>query len=140
MAEIIRRSLAGNTHFNAVVFDGASADDPYEISALIGEAPASNLPDDVKKVLGDSPRWKARLAYFPLAKRAETPEYELSVLYREDGIVESVRQDYEDHSIEARLRQIEILPHASCEAPAEPMPDDTGLQDGGRRKDSAKPK
>jgi hypothetical protein len=122
MMEIIRRSRAGNTHFSAVVFDGASMDDPYEISALIGEAPASNLPDEVKKTLGEGARWKARLAYFPLAKKAETPEYELSVLYRDDGIVESVRQDYDDHSIEARLHQIEILPRPSCEIPAVPSP------------------
>jgi hypothetical protein len=122
MAEIIRRSQAGNPHFSAVVFDGASLDDPYEISALIGEAPASNLSDEIKKTLGDGARWKARLAYFPVAKKAETPEYELSVLYRDDGIVETVRQDYDDHSIEARLRQIEILPRPSCEIPAIPSP------------------
>ena len=123
MVEIIRRSQAGNAHFTATVFDGASVDDPYEISALIGEAPPSNLSDEVKKTLGEGARWKARLAYFPVAKRAETPEYELSVLYRDDGIVESVRQDYDDHSIEARLRQIEILPHPSCEVPAAPAPE-----------------
>lgn len=131
MVEIIRRSQAGNTHFTATVFDGASVDDPYEISALIGEAPTQNLPDEVKKVLGEGARWKARLAYFPVAKRAETPEYELSVLYRDDGIVEAVRQDYDDHSIEARLRQIEILARPSCESttppPADRLPD--GVED-----------
>lgn len=122
MFEIIRRSRAGNPHFSAIVFDGASLDDPSEISALIGEAPASNLSDEVKKTLGEGARWKARLAYFPVAKKAETPEYELSVLYRDDGIVETVRQDYDDHSIEARLRQVEILPRPSCEVPALPLP------------------
>jgi len=122
MIEIIKRSRAGNPHFTAVVFDGASEDDPYEISALIGEAPPSNLSDEVKTTLGEGARWKARLAYFPVAKKAETPEYELSVLYRDDGIVETVRQDYDDHSIEARLRQIEILPRPSCEIPATPRP------------------
>ncbi len=76
----------------------------------------------MKKTLGEAGRWKARLAYFPVAKKAETPEYELSVLYRADGIVEIVRQDYDDHSIEARLRQIEILPQPSCEIPALPSP------------------
>ena len=120
MAELIRRSAEGNGHFGTVVFDGSSLDDPYEISALIGEAPASNLPDEVKQTLGQGARWKARLAYFPVSKRAETPEFEMSVLYRDDGIVESVRQDYDDHSIEARLRHIEILPRAVCEAPAAP--------------------
>ena len=122
MIELIKRSASGATHYATVVFDGASVDDPYEVSALIGEAPDSNLSDAVKKTLGEGVRWKARLAYFPVAKRAETPEYELSVLYRDDGIVENVRQDYDDHSIEARLRQIDILPRPVCEGPPAPMP------------------
>lgn len=129
MIELIKRSASGATHYATVVFDGASVDDPYEVSALIGEAPDSNLSDAVKKTLGEGVRWKARLAYFPVAKRAETPEYELSVLYRDDGIVENVRQDYDDHSIEARLRQIEILPGPVCEGPLAPMPLDHEPED-----------
>lgn len=120
MAELIRRSAAGDAHFTRVVFDGASLDDPYEVSALIGEAPASVLSSEVQATLGEGARWKARLAYFPVSKNAETPEFELSVLYRDDGIVENMRQDYEDHSLDARLRQIEFLPRPVCEATANP--------------------
>lgn len=129
MAELIKRSRAGNPHYSAIVFDGASLDDPYEISALIGAAPAQSLPDEIKATLGEGARWKARLAYFPVAKKAETPEYELSATYRDDGIIENLRQDYDDHSIEARLRQIEILPNAVCEANA-PVPSLERLPDG----------
>jgi hypothetical protein len=130
MVELIKRSTSGAAHYTTVVFDGASVEDPYEVSALIGEAPESNLSDAVRKTLGEGARWKARLAYFPVAKRAETPEYELSVLYRDDGIVENVRQDYDDHSIEARLRQIEILPRPVCQGPTPPMPLDHEQDDG----------
>jgi hypothetical protein len=135
MAELIEHSLKGETHFTTVVFDGSSLDDPYQVSALIAEAPDQNLPDEVKSALGPGRRWKARLAYFPIAKRAETPEFEMSVLYREDGIVESVRQDYDDHSLEARLRHIDLLPRAACEADGASPPFDNAPPDGGDESD-----
>lgn len=134
MAELIRRSAAGDTHFTRVVFDGASLDDPYEVSALIGEAPASVMSSDVQATLGEGARWKVRLAYFPVSKSAETPEFELSVLFRDDGIVENMRQDYDDHSLDARLRQIEFLPRPVCEVAAnpnlEPAPPPADDEDG----------
>ncbi len=135
MAELIRRSTAGDTHFTRVVFDGASLDDPYEVSALIGDAPASVLAPEIQATLGEGARWKARLAYFPVSKSAETPEFELSVLYRDDGIVENIRQDYDDHSLDARLRQIEFLSRPFCEAPALPLAPPSEVEPASEEKD-----
>ena len=115
MIQMIRRSLAGPGHFGKVVFDGSTLDDPFVVSAIIGPAPDSKVPPEVAETLGQRPRWESRLAYFPVAKKSETPDFELTVVYRDDGIVEGIRQEYDDHVIDSRLRQLELTPRPLCE-------------------------
>jgi len=132
MTQMIRRSIDASGHFGKVVFDGSSTDDPFVVSAIIGPASESKLPQEAQAVLGSRPRWEARLAYFPVAKKSETPEFELTVTYRNDGIVETIRQEYEDHAIESRLRQIELLARPTCFVPDAPLVPEGGDGNGAR--------
>jgi hypothetical protein len=115
IAALIERAEAGGGHFGKVVFDGTADNEPYQVSAVIGapEKPEARQPD-LKKILRGAKSWKARLAYFPAAAAANMPEFALNIFYREDGIIESMLQDYGDHVIEARLNQIEMLPKDGC--------------------------
>ena len=130
MIEMIQRAQAGERHFGKVVFDGSTLEDPYVVSAVIGPAPASKLAPEVAAALrkadgGEHPRWEGRLAYFSVQKKTETPDFELTVVFRDDGVIEAIRQDYEDHSVDSRLRQVELLPLAVCPATDDPpsLPD-----------------
>ena len=122
LVQLIQRSIAGPGSFAKVVFDGSTTEEPYDVSALIVPAPDLQLSQDVVSHMGLRSRWLAHFAYFPTAKRSETPEFELSVVYRDDGIVEDIRQDYGDHVVDARLRQIDFLPKASCDGAPPPAP------------------
>jgi hypothetical protein len=115
IAALIKRAEAGGGHFGKVVFDGTADNEPYHVSAVIGapEKLEARRPY-LKKILRGAKSWKARLAYFPVAAAANTPEFALNIFYREDGIIERMLQDYGDHVVEARLNQIEMLPKDAC--------------------------
>ena len=59
-------------------------------------------------------RRDARLAYFQARSTDQTPEFEMGVRYRENGIVEELTQDYGTYTIIARLNQLELLPPGKC--------------------------
>jgi len=115
IAALIKRAEAGGGHFGKVVFDGTADNEPYQVSAVIGAPEKADARlTDIKKILPGGRSWKARLAYFPVAAEAITPEFELDIFYREDGIIERMLQDYGSYVVEARLRQIEMLPKDGC--------------------------
>ncbi|MAF49333.1 MAG: DUF1849 family protein [Rhodospirillales bacterium] len=112
---MIRRAKAGGGHFGNVVFDGATEDEPYQVSAVIGaQETTDRRTPGIKKVLRRVKSWMARLAYFPVEAVKDTPAFALNISYREDGIVERMTQYYGDHAIEVRLQQIELLPKDGC--------------------------
>ncbi|MEK9679664.1 MAG: DUF1849 family protein [Rhodospirillaceae bacterium] len=116
LQKMIASSQRNEAHLGRHLFDGSSMDDPYLVSAVIGKA-ASDPPlkAEVKKVLGDVKRWNAQLAYFPVKSAAEVPDFELSVRYREDGIIDNISQDYGSYTLEAKLVRVELLPYeANC--------------------------
>lgn len=112
---LIALSQDGGNHLTKSIFDGATLDNPYEVSAVIGKGKrASKLPPKVLELLNESARWRARLAYFPVRDKSPTPEMELGVEFRADGIVESILQDFGEYGVEARLNQIEMLERPGC--------------------------
>jgi hypothetical protein len=115
IAALIKRAENGGGHFGKVVFDGTADNEPYQVSAVIGapQKPEARRPE-LKNILRGAKSWKARLAYFPLAAAANTPEFALNIFYREDGIIERMLQDYGNYVVEARLNQIEMLPKDGC--------------------------
>lgn len=115
IAAMIDGGGASGRHLGKVVFDGSSLDNPYEVSALLNTRPSEKkFSGDVAEILRQSTLSSARLAYYPFYKKEETPEFELVVDYRPDGIVSRLLQDFGDYGIEARLQQLELLPLDKC--------------------------
>ena len=108
---LVDQAAAGAYHFGKTVFDGSALKNPYEISAIIGK-PRPEATAMARLKLPDARQWRARMAYFPVRDKTQTPEFELTVQFREDGIVSQLIQDFGDYTIEANLDQIEILPLA----------------------------
>ncbi len=112
---LITLSAGGGNHLTKSIFDGATLDNPYEVSAVIGkDKDGPKLSKKVLEKLADTLRWRARLAYFPVRDKSSTPEMELGVEFRADGIVETILQDFGDYGVEARLDQIEMLEKPGC--------------------------
>lgn len=115
IVDMINGADAGGKHVGRVVFDGTTVDNPYQVSAVIElKRPKSVLPPALAKKIGDTAFWNARLAYFPFYQKAETPEFELGIEYRDDGVINRILQDFGEYGIEARLERLEMLPPESC--------------------------
>lgn len=112
---LLRHAAAGGKHMTKTIFDGATLENPYEVSAVIGAGTGTkNLAPKLAKILQEAINWKLRLAYFPVRDSKQTPEIELGVEMRNDGIVSRILQDFGKYAVEARLNQIELLTENGC--------------------------
>ena len=111
-ALLVAEAEQGKHHVGKVVFDGSTLDNPFEISAVISNQMKTAAGMAERLHLKQVREWSARMAYFPLLSKVQTPDFELGVRLREDGIVSKLIQDFGDYSIEADLDHIEILPAA----------------------------
>jgi len=112
---LIQRSVEGGKHLTKSIFDGATLDNPYEVSAVIGAGSGRDkMSSRLSKVLSKAANWNMRLAYFPVYDAKQTPEVELGVELRADGIVKLILQDFGSYAVEARLDQVELLKDSGC--------------------------
>ena len=102
LRSLIKTGSDGGKHLSRVVFDGGTLENPYVVGAQV--RPRGAAPN----------AWRARMAYFPFNSRAQTPEFELGVDYGDDGVVQSVLQDFGDYQIEARITRLEKLDAPIC--------------------------
>jgi hypothetical protein len=115
LKSLIKVSIDGRKHLTKPIFDGATLDNPYQVSAAIGPGKSkAKLTPKLSKVLGKIQYWNVRLAYFPLRDSKQTPDIELGVEVRADGIVKRLIQDFGKYVVEARLEQIQLLEKSGC--------------------------
>lgn len=100
---------SGGIHLNKVVFDGASLDNPYEISALItNKKIPSNQPqgsEDLKRI---------RMSFHLVEGLNPLPEFELEGDYRPNGIAEHLLQDFGEFTLKLVPQTIEIVDKPVC--------------------------
>lgn len=115
VALMIAFAKRGKTSLTRTVFDGASLENPYLVSATFGPlgvddaealAAATGLPP--------SDAWWTRMAFFPERDRSVTPEFELGARYRVDGVADRITQQFDDFTLEVRLKAFEALPRPDC--------------------------
>jgi hypothetical protein len=115
MAALIAAATAGETSLQAVVFDGASVDNPYLVNALFGPLSPSDHEAMAKATrLAPLPSWWARLAFFPERMRTALPEFELGARYRADGVADRITQRFEDFALSVQLQEFAVLPAPDC--------------------------
>jgi len=106
--------------FNAHVFDGSDQEGPVAINTFIG-----NLVDDITAMVPDallfdkslisSPAHKVRMAFFPLNKYEEEPDYEMDIILHDNGIISDMLVDYGSFSIAQDLVALEKLDMPVCD-------------------------
>lgn len=115
MMTLLAAAKSGEGIVRRVLFDGAGLDNPFDVNAAIGGAHEAHA---IEAKGGDrfdkSPTWAVRLAYFPLPGQEPAPEYEMELLYRNDGVAEHILQDFGDFVLKANLHRIEKLPSSGC--------------------------
>ena len=111
---LIRKAEAGENFMSKQVFDGATAEAPVLVSAVIGPKVDPDPEAAKKSPLLDRPGWRVRLAFFPADQKAEKPDYELGMILLDNGISRDMVIDYGDYAIRAKLDDIEPLPKPGC--------------------------
>lgn len=117
---LLRAIAAGKTFFNAVVFDGSDEEGPVEINAFLG-APVNALAarpmagPKIDSSLLNTRAWKVHMAFFPLADTKSESDYEMDMIFHENGVISDMKINYEDFSIAQTLVAVERLPAEACD-------------------------
>lgn len=119
----------GTKFFSATVFDGSDEDGPIEINTFFGgEAnPMKTLKpsDKLDMSLLNTPARHVRMAVFPLNSDEEESDYEMSLVFHDNGVISDMVIDYDDFSVRQTLVALEKMePKCGMSAPARKMPDD----------------
>tara|TARA_R110001592_G_scaffold3525_34_gene20248 strand:+ start:20659 stop:21558 length:900 start_codon:yes stop_codon:yes gene_type:complete len=97
----------------ATIFDGSDDEGPVEVNSFIGKPATYTIPEEYKeyidKDLVQAKAWKLRLAFFPLNKPDSTSDYEMSLVFHENGVISDMEIDYGDFSVTQTLVAIEPL-------------------------------
>ncbi|MCF8496028.1 MAG: cell envelope integrity EipB family protein [Alphaproteobacteria bacterium] len=119
---VLDRIKQGHAVYSAVVFDGSDENGPVEINTVIGQPVDAlkilgpHLPPEVDTSLLKTPARRLRLAFFPLEDTADTPDYEMGIIFHNNGIISDMLIDYEGFSITQKLIALESLDTA-CKSP-----------------------
>jgi hypothetical protein len=113
-AALIDRAKAGDYGLFRPVFDGGRLEGAFDVNAVItGNEP--KVTTDVKHALLQNQKlWQVHLAFFPTAKGADQPEYEMTVELLANGVARAITLDYGDFTVQGRLASIEDLPRPKC--------------------------
>jgi hypothetical protein len=112
---ILNAAEAGATTQRHIVFQGGDRSDLNFSTALIGHA----LPDAALaaarsagrgSVMRGVPAWPVLTSFFPLAARAEEPDYEVATQLFANGVNGSMSLIYPTYTLRATLTRVESLP------------------------------
>ena len=96
--------------FAATLFDGSDTDGPVEVNTFIGpEFDTSQivLSNEIDQVLLDTKARKLRLAFFPLESDAAEAEYEMDLVFHDNGVISAMEIEYDQFTIEQKLIALE---------------------------------
>ena len=118
--EVLRHAREGKKFFNSTIFDGSDEEGPVEVSAFIGKQIDDYMPEDVPEEVDESlletKAWNVRMAFFPLIGAESDAEYEMDVLFHENGVISDMLVEYRDFSVTQKLAALERLEKAeNCE-------------------------
>lgn len=115
--KLIQQAKAGQKVLNATMFDGSDGEGAVEVNAVLGAStpkdPSAD-PSAIANPLLDSPAHKVRLAFWNDEPQSELPEYEMTLVLHDNGVVSGMRIDYDDFSIQGRLIALDALPVGKC--------------------------
>lgn len=116
--EMVQQARAGKKFFNATVFDGSDEEGPIEINTFIGQK--ANAMAEVKPsksldmTLLNTPAWKVRMAVFPTESPEENADYEMSMIFHDNGVISDMLIEYDDFSVTQKLVALEKLEGEKC--------------------------
>lgn len=112
---LIAAADRGELRLTRVVFDGASIDNPYLVTAVMGPLPRGGRDALAAATrLPSVPAWWTQLAFFPYHQPHASPEFEIGAQYRADGIADRIVQRFDTFALDVRLSDFEALARPDC--------------------------
>lgn len=116
--EMIEKARSGQKFFTATVFDGSDEEGPIEINSFIGKkanALAEIRPSkDIDMSLVNTPAWNVRMAVFPVMSDEATADYEMDMVFHENGVISDMLIEYDNFSVTQKLVALEKLTVDAC--------------------------
>ena len=116
--EMIKMAQEGKKFFKAEVFDGSDEEGPIEINSFIGKkvnAMSMIKPSkDIDMSLVNTPAWNVRMAVFPVTSDEEVADYEMDMVFHENGVISDMLIQYDDFSVTQKLVALEKLKDDGC--------------------------
>ena len=116
--DVLKKIKDGKRFYNTVIFDGSDDEGPVQVNSFIGKAidVSGNYKSsqDLDVSLLKSPAHHIRLAFFPMKEPQADADYEMDIVFHENGIISQMDVDYDDFSISQKLVAIEEI-KGSCD-------------------------
>lgn len=116
--EMVKKARSGQKFFSANVFDGSDEEGPVEINTFIGKPvnPLKTIVPSDKLDMGllNTPAWNIRMAVFPSASDEDKSDYEMSMVFHENGVISDMLIEYEDFSVTQKLVALEKIKADTC--------------------------
>ncbi len=103
----------GTRFYKAVLFDGSDDTGPVTVNTFIGKrvdvSAEYKESEHIDQSIVQAPAYKIRLAFFPMSPPSDVAEYEMSVIFHENGLVSAINIDYADFSLAQNLIALEEM-------------------------------
>lgn len=117
--EVLDQIRAGKKFFRSTIFDGSDKEGPMQVTTFVGKpvetAELLNVAAGIDDKLLRGKAWNIRLAFFPLNTDDPGSDYEMSVVFHENGIIGDITIEYHDFSVSQKLVALENMENA-CNA------------------------
>ena len=115
-------ALAGETRFEALVFEGSDGDKPMRAIAFIGARKESGaLANEAQVAAQDTDKlnamafWRVSVSYYSATGRGDdAPLYQATFNMLENGVSTDLLLDYGTYSLKGKLNKIELLKKETC--------------------------
>ena len=111
--DVLNAVKTGKKFYKATIFDGSDEEGPVDINSFVGKVatytPPEKHKDHIDADLIKAQGWNMRLAFFPLNKPDSTADYEMSLIFHENGVISDMEIEYSDFSVTQKLIAIEPL-------------------------------
>lgn len=130
---LLDQARQGKKFYNVRIFDGSDDEGPVDINSFIGAKTLASKSGAAEKAplqkensfkpastnsidngLIDVPGWNVRMAFFPTGATESSSDYELSMVFHENGVISDMVIEYSDFSVRQKLVALEKVAPETC--------------------------
>ncbi len=113
---LIDAAAAGRRFLSVPLFDGTGADGAQDTFVTIENwnKPAAVNPQQKWAALSVLPSGRVHIAFFARSHSAETPDYEIGMVYYANGVADQLAMNFGDFQMNGRLTQLDLRPARHC--------------------------